>query len=115
MVAVPCPSIGTNCNYVTPDQDAAIVAVFLKFHLDTVHPAAPPAQAPPVPPTPGGAGPKLQLDRPRISAGATTQEWDHFVRNWNNYKTLCKVAGGQVNTVLVECCEESLKNLMFGQ
>lgn len=115
MVAVPCPSVGTNCEYVTPDQDAAIVAVHLKFHLETMHPTPPPAQVNPVPPTPGGAGPKLQIDRPRISAGATTQEWDHFVRDWNNYKTLCKVVGGQVNTVLVECCEESLKHLMFGQ
>ena len=121
MVVVTCPLATpvTDCEYATPDHEAAIVAVLLKHHLDTAH-ATPPPQ-PPVPPAhpvaPGGqtAGMKMQLDRPRIAAGSTTQDWDHFVRNWTNYKTLTRVAAEHVNTLLVECCEENLKNLMFGQ
>ena len=101
MVVVKCPT----CEFRTEDHEPVIAAALLTVHGQS-HAGA---QA-----LPAGQGPGPKLDRPSISAGSSTEDWNHFERNWENYKTVCKVTAAQVNTVLVECCEENLKHLMFG-
>ena len=74
-----------DCNYATENVGDAAGAVLLKFHLDTFH------------------------------AGATSEDWSHFLRDWATYKDVCKVSVTHANKILFECCDENLKHLMYGQ
>ena len=108
MVHMACPVPG--CAYVTEDTEAVLVAALLTVHA-TQHAnnaAVPGAAA-------GGGGPKIQLDRPRITAGSTSEEWEHFQRDWTTYKQMCRITDAHAKKVLFECCDENLKHLMYGQ
>ena len=109
MPTVKCPV--PECPYVTADIGDAAGAVLLKFHLDQNHATPAPPAGRSTEPTP----PKLQLDRPRIKAGATSDDWSHFLRDWNTYKEVCCITQSQAKKVIFECCDEDLKHLMYGQ
>ena len=75
-----------------------------------------PAQAPP----PGGAGPrpdtvKPKVEKPTITAGASNDEWTNFQSDWSTYKSICGLPANQVNKHLLDCCQEDLKHLLYGE
>ena len=111
MPVLTCPVPG--CNHATADVADAGGAVLLKFHLDTAHAAAAPPAAAAAAHTERQS--KLQIDRPRISAGATSEDWSHFLRDWSTYKDVCRVTDAQAKKIIFECCDENLKHLMYGQ
>ena len=95
------------CLYQTADVGDASGAVFLKHHLDSEHSSH--GRGPQEP------TPKIQINRPCIKAGASTDDWSHFSRDWQTYKDVCRLTSGKANKVLLECCDEGLKHLMYGQ
>ena len=105
MPVVECPVAG--CGHKTADTGDAAGAVLLKFHLNTAHSVSPATTHEPTP--------KLQLDRPRIKAGAGNDDWSHFIRDWQTYKDVCRLTETQCKKVLFECCDDGLKHLMYGQ
>ena len=95
------------CLYQTADVGDTSGTVFLKHHLDSEHSSHGRGSQEPTP--------KIQINRPCIKAGASTDDWSHFSRDWQTYKDVCRLTSGQANKVLLECCDEDLKHLMYGQ
>ena len=63
MPAVACPIDG--CDYTTPDYDPVIVAALLQSHSSTHTPPHKPDTA--------------KLQRPTITAGSSSSDWQYFV------------------------------------
>ena len=87
MPSVACPVPG--CDHATDYVGDATAAVLIKYHLDSEHAAAPNSAV--AMPTP-----KIHIDRPRIKAGARTDDWAHF----NSY--LLRVTTGSEIIILTQ-------------
>lgn len=95
MPAVACPI--PDCDYVTEDLDAVIVAALLTAH-GTTHTQGPTAAA------------KIdRVRRPVISAAGTSEEWEYFLSRWSDYVAATKVKGHDKALQLLECCDEPLR------
>lgn len=70
MVKVTCPL--PDCDFETEDLDATVVVVVLQIHAST-HQSGNPVRGP-------------KLDRPRINTGANQEEWNTFLRRWENFR-----------------------------
>ena len=82
MPAVNCPY--PECEYITPDLEAAIVAVLLSTHSLT-H-----AQGH----TDTAAAAKTEkVKRPSITKSGSSEDWAYFLSRWSDYKQAMKVAG----------------------
>ena len=114
MPAVACHIVG--CDFVTPNVGDAAGGAMIAHHLATDHPIpAVGAGGAAAPAAPRQDRPKPKVDRPQISAGATSDDWSNFQRNWATFKALCSIPNDQLNKNLLECCEENLKHLMYGE
>ena len=95
MPTVACPV--PDCDYVTPDLDAAIVAALITAHA-TTHTRGVTAAA------------KVdKVKRPVISAAGTSEEWEYFLSRWSDYVEATKVTGRDRTLQLLECCDEPLR------
>ena len=98
MPAVNCPY--PECEYTTPDLEAAIVAVLLSTHSLT-H-----AQGH----TDTAAAAKTEkVKRPSITKSGSSEDWAYFLSRWSDYKQATKVAGKDKVIQLLECCDEELR------
>ncbi|KAK7106408.1 hypothetical protein V1264_017669 [Littorina saxatilis] len=101
MPAVGCPF--PQCDYTTPDHDAAVVAALLNAHAMT---HAQPAQQPQA----AGTAAKVErVRRPSISQGGTTEDWSYFISRWEDYVKATKIAGPDKVIQLLECCDDRLR------
>lgn len=101
MPAVGCPF--PQCDYTTPDHDAAVVAALLNAHAMT---HAQPAQQPQA----AGTAAKVErVRRPSISQGGTTEDWSYFLSRWEDYVKATKIAGPDKVIQLLECCDDRLR------
>ena len=95
MVKIKCPF--PECNYEAEAADGAVIAALLNMHAQTHAPvAAGPAKA-------------EKLKRPCISAAETSEEWSYFLTRWKEYREGTKLAGPEVLSQLLECCDEQLR------
>ena len=99
MPAVSCPF--PNCDYITDDLEATIVAALITAHsmshaqqaTDSAHAAA-----------------KVEkVKRPTISTAGTSEDWAYFLSRWSDYKQATKVTGKDKIIQLLECCDEQLR------
>ncbi len=95
MPAVQCPI--PDCEYVTADLDAAIVAALITAHSAT-H-------------TPGHvtAAKVEKVKRPTISTAGTSEGWSYFESRWSEYVDATKITGRDKVVQLLECCDEPLR------
>ena len=96
MPAVACPI--PDCDYVTADLDAVVVAALITAHT-TTH-------------TQGATAAAAKVDkvkRPVISAAGTSEEWSYFLSRWSDYVDATKVTGRDQALQLLECCDEPLR------
>ena len=88
MPAVACPI--PNCEYMTEDLDAVIVAALLTAH-STTHTQGPATAA------------KVdRVKRPTISAAGTSEDWEYFLSRWADYVSATKVTGRDKTLQLLE-------------
>ena len=88
------------CDYTTQeDAGDAVAMAMLTIHSSTAHSAK------------DIVNPKVS--QPKVCAGASSDKWQNFIHDWEMYKTMCGVWTAQVNTHLLECCEETLKHYMY--
>ena len=85
MVLVNCPAEG--CDYNTGEQDPAIGAVLLTYHLQSTH--APAAQAP----ARAARAEVKKPDRPVLKEDSTDQDWASFEFEWGRYCMAVGIAG----------------------
>ena len=78
---------------------AAVIAQQLEMHNKAAH------SNPTCTPIPQ----KLNIDPPKISVGATPEEWHAFCRQWSMFKTGTVISEPQVATALFYCCSEELR------
>ena len=100
MPIIKCPY--DSCDWQSEDVDgafASVIAVQLTMHDKAVHSA----------PNPSASTQILKIDPPKISVGATPEEWQSFVRQWSMYKTGTMIAPKQTATALFYCCSEELR------
>ncbi|XP_071478837.1 uncharacterized protein [Diadema antillarum] len=93
MPAVSCPI--PNCDYTTPDLDAAIVAALLTAHT-AIH-------------TSGQVAKVEKVKRPTVAAAGTSEEWNYFTSRWSDYVDATKITGKDRVVQLLECCDEPLR------
>ena len=95
MPKVKCPI--ADCEYETPELDAAIVAALITAHSQThTHATATAAKV-------------EKVRRPVISAAGTSEEWEYFQHRWTDYVKATKITGGDRVMQLLECCDEPLR------
>ncbi len=100
MPAVACHIVG--CDFVTPNVGDAAGGAMIAHHLATDHPIpAVGAGGAAAPAAPRQDRPKPKVDRPQISAGATSDDWSNFQRNWAMCKALCNIPNDQLNKNLL--------------
>ena len=92
-VEVTCPRDG--CEW-TAEAEAAIGAVLLTDHLETMHPRVQLAKPPPLP-------------LPRLNGQISTESFEEFVREWENWRASSNVENAKASGYLINCCEASLK------
>ena len=95
MPSVRCPI--PDCDYVTDDLDAAIVAALITahsaVHTQNSHVAA-----------------KVEkVKRPTVSTAGTSEEWQYFLSRWTDYVEATKLVGKDKVIQLLECCDEPLR------
>ena len=98
MPIIKCPY--EHCQWQSEDVDgafAAVVAQQLAMHDKAAHSNQAPAAMPQ----------KLNIDAPKISVGATPEEWQAFCRQWSMFKTGTVIATSQAATALFYCCSEN--------
>lgn len=96
MVRARCPFPG--CEYETDDsEDGVVIAALLNIHAKTHAPA------------PAVLGKAEKLKRPSISMSGSSEEWAYFVTRWEEYREGTKLAGVDVVTQLLECCDDELR------
>ena len=95
MPAIRCPIQG--CTYITPDQDAVIVAALITAH------SAAHTQGQSV------AAKAERVKRPTISAAGSSEDWEYFKSRWQEYVIATKVTGNEKAIQLLECCDETLR------
>ena len=97
MPAIRCPI--PNCDYITEDVDAGIVAALLTAHTLTHSQAQ----------GTGSAGKAEKVKRPTIAAGGSSEDWYYFKIRWQEYVTATKITGQDKILQLLECCDENLR------
>ena len=97
VIEVACPFPG--CDYVSRNDDAAIVVELLKIHglTHSIHAAA----------TPGGQMEKLK--RPTVSLAGTSETWAYFETRWGEYRDGTRLRGDDIVVQLLECCDDELR------
>ena len=78
-----------DCNHVTDNVGTAAAVVYLKYHLETVRNHNRPATT--------DRHSKLKPEKPRITAGALSEDWSHFTQVWATYKNICQVNNENAN------------------
>ena len=107
MVVINCSD--PNCNFATPDRDAALAAVLaaeLANHTAVSHAAA--VQAAPA--APGARQPKIKLDPPKITTGTSAEDWESLKRLWSAYRNVMGIPDDQQATHLLYCCDRDLQD-----
>ncbi|XP_021365018.1 uncharacterized protein LOC110457888 [Mizuhopecten yessoensis] len=95
MPAVACPI--TDCDYVTDDLDATIVAALITAH-SAVHI-----------PKREHAAKVEKVKRPTLSAAGSSEESAYFQSRWSDYVSATKITGRDKVIQLLECCDEPLR------
>ena len=94
---VVCPRAAGGCAWTSPEgENGAIVALLLKDHLDTIHPAAANVKAPPLP-------------QPKLVGRVHDDVWDIFKGEFNVFKAANNIPQDRVNMYLITCCDSELK------
>lgn len=90
------------CDWQSEDVDgafASVIAVQLTMHDKAVHSTQNTSLSTQI----------LKIDPPKISVGATPEEWQSFIRQWSMYITGTMIAPKQTATALFYCCSEDLR------
>ena len=100
MPIINCPY--EDCQWQSDNLDgafAAVIAQQLSMHDKAVHST----------PNLISSTKVLKIDPPKISVGATPEEWQAFGRQWSMYKTGTMISPEQTATALFYCCSEELR------
>ena len=109
---ITCPIEG--CEYSTGEHSEAVAIAYLNAHM---YAHQQPRQAPALatPSQPGnvirGNGPKL--DRPRIEAGVSMEDWIMFKRRWKIYKEGSNIPDSQASHHLFQCADTHLGDALL--
>ena len=99
MVIVSCPAPG--CEYITPDEDPAVISALLNIHALSHQSHA----------TASTKGPKLE--RPHIDIGVDQETWNAFGRRWTAFKNGSGISDASAPTQLFQCASEALGDLLL--
>ena len=102
MPAVSCPY--PNCEYVTDDLDATIVAALINAH-SLAHAQHTNGQNQTAKVTVKAE----KVRRPTISVGGSSEDWAYFINRWTDYVIATGITGRDCTIQLLECCEENLR------
>ena len=80
-----------------PESCGEALSRQLAMHDRTVHPATTEKST------------KLKIDPPKIGCGASREEWEAFIRQWEMYKKGTSLTKEQIPTALFYCCTEELR------
>ena len=97
MVKVTCPL--PDCDFETEDLDATVLVVVLQIHAST-HQSGNPVRGP-------------KLDRPRINTGANQEEWNTFLRRWENFRVGSDIPDDVASVQLLQCAGDELSEMML--
>ena len=102
MPKLSCPI--QDCEYETETEDVAGAAAQLAIH-GLIHTAGRPVSRsrPPA------------MERPVISRGSTAEEWQIFLRKWDDFKKGTEMPDDLIKSHLWQCCEITLSNDLFKQ
>ena len=95
MPTIACPLVG--CTFVTAD----VVDVAERIALLTIHGSSHATSQAAVKPE--------KVTRPKIGRASTSEDWEYFLKRWNDYKTATQITGNDVRIQLLECCEETVR------
>jgi len=89
-----------SCGYETEElNDGAVIAALLNIHANTHTPS-----------TAAKSSERVEkLQRPTVSAAGSSEIWSCFITRWEEYRDGSKLAGTDVVTQLLECCNEDLR------
>ena len=109
MVILRCDVHG--CDFQTPDHAAAGAAAVLSSHIINHQIALQQAQAQPQVAAATRHAPKLE--RPKLKANATNEEWNMFNRRWSTYRTGSNITDDMATMQLLECCTDELRDIVL--
>ena len=104
MVAISCTVTG--CEYATDDLPPQYAMELLGQHRVDIHNVAAPAPVPAAQPRATSRPPSL--DRPKIDAGVTIEQWNMFTRKWELYRTGSSIDEASAPAQLFQCAGEHL-------
>ena len=104
-VKLPCPT--PECVWETVALEFEQAKQLLDQHVGVLHPL--PAQQQQVAP-PGQC--RARLDAPKLTAGASQDTWDTFIRTWQQYKQAMNITT-QASTFLFNTLDEDLRQDVF--
>ena len=100
-----------DCPFVTADVGDAAGGAIIADHLARVHPIAAPVAAAL---NPAAHTPRIKVDRPALQGRINGDDWQNFIRDWENYRDLSGIPAASINRHLGLCCEPELKNELYG-
>ena len=103
MTVLNCPL----CDYATPDVECVGAASILSAHA--ISHQQPPQAAPAA--VIRNRAPKLE--RPKVKAGITSEEWNAYFRRWSTYRTGSDIGDDIASSQLLECATEDLKDIVL--
>ena len=84
-----------SCGWASPEGPGELITVYLRDHLDTVHPQIVPVKAP-------------KLPQPTVKSRIQDDVWDSFCKEWGRFKVASNITENS-NVFLLSCCEAVLK------
>ena len=97
--AVRCPVDG--CEYHPNVADAALAAMLLSIHAQSLH-VATPAPAPSY--TAGATARVEKSSRPTVDEGVSLEDWLYFEQRSREYKNATRITGLDLTYQLLDCC-----------
>ena len=89
-----CPRVG--CDW-EKELEPEVGPIWLRDHLDTVHPVAQRAKPPP-------------LSLPKLNGQISAELFQEFRQEWGNWKRSSNVEDDKATGYLIQCCESSLRS-----
>ena len=112
MPVITCPACTAEAAdnvYETPNLgDQGLLKTLLQAHLQAAHNILPAAQAA------QNNSEKVKVEKPILQPGSDSDTWLNHLREWGNYKTVCKIPDASINVMFVQCCSEDLRHDLYG-
>ena len=95
----------SDCPWISPEGDLAIVVKLMEMHFSANHK---PGQVAKV-----TAVKAEKAKRPEIAAEMSDEDWAYFLSRWTAYKKATGLEGDDIIMQLMECCCEQLRKDHF--